>query len=130
MLCYRGIDLFVAWKSATAAGLDKLDYSNKCENAFIETMQLTPQSVRDDLSSSSKIFVNYVNSHSSGAGIRFAIKKQYEDDFREITGKHDKKRMQYRLEERQTSVVSLQAKIMFDVEGNSSPDIESISIKV
>lgn len=52
-----GFDVFVAWKNSTTYGIDKLDYSNKLDGAYLETRVMTID--REKFSTASDFIIAY-----------------------------------------------------------------------
>jgi hypothetical protein len=123
----RGADMYVSWKDGENVGIDKIDYSNKFEDAFIETTQLTSADQRINLTNIGKIYANYV-SLPEDTGITMAINKNYANDFTNLNVINDTNRKQIRMENVITDINSLQLRVGFVVDGNNAPEVESIVI--
>lgn len=122
-----GEDLLVSWKSASAQGVDKLNWSAKYTSAYIETMILTPANMRHFLKSLLNVFVNYFDLPAS-TNIVLQYKKKHEAAYlAAVSTVNDTTLMQIRTKEGTVpDVASLQLKIGFTVNGNDAPEIESI----
>lgn len=125
-----GADLFVSWKDvgSSAYGIDKLDYSNKYQNAYIETGMLTPLQARSILKSISKIIIDYAKILPASCGMVVKYKKKYDVAYGSaMTIINDTKLVQSRVEESLPEIAALQLKFEFTVNSNNAPEIEKIS---
>jgi hypothetical protein len=118
-----GSDLYVAWKSGSNYGIDKLDYSNKLDGAYIEDRVKTID--REQLNNFSKIVAAYA-SLPANTDITLQYDKNYEGytDTEEVT---DTQRL---IIESPLSIEAntLQTKITFTASGNNAPQLESAGI--
>lgn len=118
-----GSDLYVSWKNGSTYGIDKLDYSNKLELAYLETVLISLD--REKFSNFSKFVTTYA-SLPAGTGITMQYSKNYADytDTTEVTDT-DRKIVQA---EEGVEANSLQLKISPTVSSNDAPEIESAGV--
>ncbi len=132
-IAVAGEDLYVSWEDTDAgvAGVDKLDYSNKLEKAFLETRIIVVD--RESPNTFNKLQVPYYTLPAS-TDIDLFYKKNYEASYTEITtakGKvPDTERNIMRAEEWSVDAVTLQLKVSTEVNGNDAPEFETISLFV
>ena len=122
-----GFDIFVAWKEGANYGVDKIDYSNKYESAYVETMMLE-QKKRDIIKTLADVAA-YYNSLPDSTGVVFSYSINGADyvDMVPITNSKINKIYSHLTV---PSIGSLQIKMTFDVLGNDSPTIEAIGIDI
>jgi len=122
-----GADLFVSWKSASAQGVDKLNWSKKYPSAYLETGILTPPDKRNYFKNVLEIIANYAKILPADCGISFKYKKKYETSFSNaLTSITDTELVQEKVKETIPKIASLQLKIEFTVKDNNACEIESI----
>ena len=120
-----GFDIFVAWKEGTNYGVDKIDYSNKYANAYLETMMLD-QKKRDIIKTLTETAA-YYNSLPDSTGVTFSYSingADYVDMVPVTNSKINKIYSKLSV----PSIGSLQIKMAFDVNGDDCPTIESIGV--
>jgi hypothetical protein len=89
----KGADLYVAWKGAASAGVDKLDYTAKYASAYIETMMLSAPNDRGLLKTALEACAYYASLPAS-TGVTFGYKKKYDTDY--TTASHQQQAMRHR----------------------------------
>jgi hypothetical protein len=124
-----GADLYVAWKGATATGVDKLDYDNKYGSAYIETMMLSAPQERGILKTALEACAYYASLPAS-TGITFGYKKKYEADYATLTPVTDAKVCAVKARESIPEVANLQLKFGFTASGNDAPEVESFDYEL
>jgi hypothetical protein len=124
-----GADLYVAWKGATAAGVDKLDYSAKYASAYIETMMLAAPQERGMLKTALEACAYYASLPAS-TGITFGYKKKYETDYATLTPVTDAKVCAVKARESIPEVANLQLKFGFTANGNDAPEVENFDYEL
>lgn len=124
----KGANMWVSWKQGEEVGIDKLDYSEKIPEAFIETRILTNGTRRIDLTNMNSFYANYT-SLPTNTNVTFSIKKSYETDYVNLAVMNDTKRYQIRCDNVQNSITAPQLRIGIISNGNNTPEIESIVIK-
>jgi hypothetical protein len=126
----KGADLYVAWKDATAAGVDKLDYSAKYASAYIETMMLAAPEERGVLRTALEACAYYASLPAS-TGITFGYKKQYEANYASLDPLTDIKLCAVKTKAATIpEVANLQLRFSFTVNANDGPEIENFSYKI
>lgn len=118
-----GADLYVAWKDANGAGVDKLDYASKYASAYIETMMLSGQNDRGILKTAREACAYYASLPAS-TGITFGCKKKYEADYSTLVAVTDSKLCAVKARQSVPEVANLQLRFGFTVNGNDAPEIE------
>ena len=133
-IAVAGEDLYVSWEDTNAgvAGIDKLDYSNKLEKAYLETRVIVVD--RESPSTFNKFQVPYYSLPAS-TDIDLFYKADYEASYNELTSsegaKHDDDaRNIIRSNEWSVEAVTLQLKVEAEVNGNDAPEFETISLFV
>jgi hypothetical protein len=124
-----GADLYVAWKGASAAGVDRLDYTAKYASAYIETMMLSAPENRGLLKTALEACAYYASLPAS-TGITFGYKKKYEADYATVTPTTDAKLCAVKAKESIPEVANLQLRFGFTVNGNDAPEIESFDYQL
>jgi len=115
-----GNDIFVSWKNDTSYGVDKLDYSNKLELAYLETRVMVVE--REKLSTFTKFVVAYALLPDDTA-ITIQYKKNYAADYVDTDEVVDSDRNI--VESNGPEATTLQLKIIPTVNSNDAPQIES-----
>lgn len=123
VIIVQGTDVYVAWKSGTAVGIDKLDWSNKYNGAYIETMVLNNAEDRSKFKSFDKSLADYIEM-PAGTSILMQYSKNYAA-YIDMAQQNDTKLMQLRSKETIPEIGAIQLKYTFTVNGNSSPKIEN-----
>lgn len=116
-----GQDLYVSWKNSTTYGIDKLDYSNKLELAYLETRVMIVN--REKFSTFSKFAVAYASLPADTA-ITIQYEKNYAATFADTAEVTDTQRKIVQAEEGVEANV-LRLKISATVDSNNAPQIES-----
>ena len=116
-----GQDLYVSWKHGSVYGVDKLDYSNKLEAAYLETRVMIIN--REQFSTFSEFVVAYANLPANTA-ITIQYEKNYADAFADTTEVVDTDRKVVSAKEGVDATV-LRLKVLPTVSGNNAPTIES-----
>ena len=115
-----------AWKNGSSYGVDVLDYDNKLEKAYFETMMLR-QGNRADLETLGSIKALY-NSLPSGTSFKISYSKNG-GAYVEITEDFDNAILNaWEAPLTVSEVGSLQIKVEFIVNGNDSPDLEALDL--
>ena len=121
-----GSDLFVAWKNDTAYGIDKLDWSTKLDNAYLETRVLPFN--RELLQNISKISVAY-NSLPVSTAVNISYSKNY-TAYTNTTEITDVDRLSIYADMEGIELSTLQIKLIMTTSSNTAPEIESGEIKL
>jgi hypothetical protein len=124
-----GADLYVSWKDADGAGVDKLDYGSKYGSAYIETMMLSAPAERGILKTALEACAYYA-SLPAGTGITFGCKKKYEADYATIAPVSDAKLCAVKAKETVPEVANLQLRFGFTVSGNDAPEVEDFAYQL
>jgi hypothetical protein len=125
----KGADLYVAWKDATAAGVDKLDYTTKYASAYIETMMLAAPAERGVLKTALEACAYYASLPAS-TGITFGYKKKYDTNFATIAPITNAKLCAVEARESIPEVANLQLRFGFTTSSNSAPEVESFAYEL
>lgn len=121
-----GADVYVAWKSGTDVGVDKLDYTAKYASAYIETVQIISPRDRSRLKTLNEVLADYV-SLPANTGIGFSYDKNYAGSYTAMTEKTDTKLAQVRAKESIPEIGALQLRIDFTVSSNNAPEVENFA---
>jgi hypothetical protein len=119
----KGADLYAAWKDATGAGVDKLDYAAKYGSAYIETMMLSGPNDRGILKTALEACAYYASLPAS-TGITFGYKKKYEAAYSTLAPVTDSKLCAVKARQSVPEVANLQLRFGFTASGNDAPEIE------
>lgn len=119
----QGTDVYVAWKSGTAVGIDKLDWSNKYNGAYIETMVLNNAEDRSKFKAFDKALADYIEMPADTAVV-MAYSKNYAA-YQNMVQVDDTKLMQLRSKETIPEIGAMQLKFTFTCVANTTPKIEN-----
>lgn len=124
--------IYAAWKRGTVFGIDKLDMTAKYSGAYFNTRMLF-QSQRDVLKSLAEVAA-YWGSMPSNCGFTFWYSVNGTDfvEMNEINANKQKNDIlnQYRAQLSVPNIGSLQIKCVFDVSGNTAPEMELFSASI
>lgn len=116
-----GYNLYVAWKSASTAGaVDKLDYSNKLDGAFLETGVLSAE--REKLQNFGKAIVAY-SSKPANTSVAIATKLNHAASFTNQTVVVDSQRLIVELAEDIGEATTLEVKWTMTTSGNNAMEV-------
>jgi len=115
-----GFNVFVAWKNDTTYGVDKLDYSNKLDGAYLETRIMTLD--REKFSNASEFIIAY-QSLPTNTSIAISYDKNY-DGYVSSTVVDDTSRNIIKATEG-IEFSTLQLKWTFTTSSNNAPAVES-----
>ncbi len=118
-----GNDIYVSWKNSTTYGVDKLDWSNKLEVAYLESRVMVIE--RETYSTFSK-FVAAYSSMPDDCSLALTYSKNYAGYIDATEVKDTKRNIVYAEEGVEATV--LQIKVSPTVNVNDAPEIESIGI--
>lgn len=121
-----GADLYVAWKGAASAGVDKLDWTAKYASAYLETLQLMPAKDRVKLKTLTDFSAQYA-SLPSNTDITLKYERNYAGSFTTLTSVKDTKLMQKRAHKSINEIGSLRLRADFTVSSNNAPEVEDFS---
>ena len=121
-----GADMYVSWKGATAAGVDKLDWTAKYASAYIETVQLIPSIIRGKLKTLTDFSAQYA-SLPTNTDIILKYERNYAGSFTTLTSVKDIKLMQKRAHKSINEIGSLRLRADFTVSSNNAPEVEDFS---
>lgn len=119
----QGTDVYAAWKSGTAVGVDKLDWTTKYYGAYIETMVLNNAADRAQFKAFDKALADYIEMPASTA-----IVMQYSKNYAAYVTMEqvdDTKLFQLRSKETIPEIGAMQLKFTFNTNSNDSPKIEN-----
>jgi hypothetical protein len=119
----KGMDVYASFKTASAAGVDKLDWTAKYNGAYIETMVLNNAEDRSKFKAFDKALADYIEMPADTA-ITMAYSKNYAA-YVNMSQQNDTKLMQLRSKETIPEIGAMQLKFTFTVDGNDSPKIEN-----
>ncbi|MCR4305480.1 MAG: hypothetical protein NUV73_00160 [Candidatus Daviesbacteria bacterium] len=119
-----GTNLYVAWKNGTSYGIDKLDWSNKMEAAYLETRIMTVR--REEYFNISKFLVAY-DSLPTSTDVTIQYAKNY-GSYTATTEVTDTDRKIIYADSEGLEVNTLQLKLLFTVSSNNAPSLESAGV--
>ena len=125
-LAVSGFNVYMAWKHGTTYGIDKLDYSNKLNGAYIETRVMNIN--REQLSTMDEFTLNYYQIPTS-CDIALSYDRNYAGYVSMTTVKDTQRNTISSAEGVEASVLSVKA--TFTASSNDAPSVESgmVSIK-
>lgn len=119
----QGTDMYVAWKSGTAVGVDKLDWTTKYYGGYIETMVLNGTEDRSKLKALDNVLADYIEMPASTA-----VVMQYSKNYASYqTLEQVTDAILYQLRAKQTvpDIGAVTVKFTFNTNSNDSPRIEN-----
>jgi hypothetical protein len=119
--------MYVSYKTADDVGIAKIDYSNKYNGAYLETMQLTSLIERDDDSIVERIVADYV-SMPDDTSIAISTKTKYDTTYTAQDLIVDEDKMSVRTKNNIPKISSLQVKLEITTSENDSPKIENLGL--
>jgi hypothetical protein len=122
-LAVSGFNVYMAWKHGTTYGIDKLDYSNKLNGAYIETRVMNIN--REQLSTMDDFTLNYYDIPTD-CSIALAYDKNYAGYVDMAETKDTDRKTLSSSEGVEASVLSVKA--TFTTSGNDGPSVESGSV--
>lgn len=119
----QGTDVYVAWKSGTAVGVDKLDWTTKYYGGYIETMVLNNAEDRSRLKSLDNVLADYIEMPASTAVV-MAYSVNYASY---VTLDQLPDSILYQLRSKSTipDIGAITLKFTFNTNSNDSPRIEN-----
>jgi len=120
-----GFNVFVAWKNSTTYGIDKLDYSNKLDGAYLETRVTNTN--REKFSTASEFLIAYQDLPAS-TSIAISYDKNYEG-YVATTPVDDTMRKIVK-SENGVEATALGIKWTFTANSNDAPTVESGGIRL
>lgn len=120
-------DMYVSYKTADDVGIAKIDYENKYNGAYLETMQLTSLVERDDDSIIERIVADYV-SMPNDTSIAISTKTKYDTTYTDQDLIVDEDKMSVRTKNNIPKISSLQVRLEIATNGNNSPKIENLGL--
>lgn len=122
-----GNDLFCSWMDGAGnVGIDKLDYDNKLESAFFETVLIAPD--RSILGKFNKYEMCYKDLPID-TDIAISYKANHNPDWTSLKTVNDTDRHLIRSES-MIEASTLRMRVDFEVDGNNAPELESLYIKL
>lgn len=121
-----GADMYVSWKGAAAAGVDKLDWTAKYASAYIETVQLMPAKDRVKLKTLTEFSAQYA-SLPTNTNIALKYEVNYAGSFTTLTSVKDTNLMQKRATKSINKIGALRLRAEFTVSSNNAPEVEDFS---
>jgi len=119
-IAVSGFNVYVAWKNGTTYGVDKVDYSNKLDGAYLETRVMSLS--REMLSTVTTVNFNYYQI-PTGCALALAYDKNYAG-YTNMTSTVDTNRLTVSSEEG-VEANSMSVKLTFTTSSNDSPSIEN-----
>lgn len=124
-IAVSGFNVYVAWKNGTTYGVDQLDYSNKLDNAYLETRVMAIN--REQLSTLELVNFNYYQIPTSCA-LTLSYDKNYAGYVAMASTKDTQRLTVYSQEGVEASTLSI--KLVFTTNANDAPSIESGLLRI
>lgn len=123
----QGADMYVAWKSGSSPtyGVDKLDWTAKYANAYIETTVLNNPEDRSKFKALDSVTADYYQIPAN-TSVDMAYRKNY-GSYIDIPKVVDAKLLQIRGKKTVKEMGAIQTRFDFNVNGNDSPEIENFA---
>lgn len=122
-----GNDLYVAWKNGATYGIDKLDWSNKLPEAYLETRVMAIE--REKLTTFAQFLVAYYSLPAS-TSIVISYDPTHAGEYTETTKNVDDEDRKLITADESVEATTLQMKLSVTVNSNDAPEIESAGIIV
>lgn len=119
----QGTDVYVSWKSATAVGIDKLDWTTKYFGAYIESMVLNNAEDRSKFKALDNVLADYIEIPEN-TSIEMAYSKNYET-YEVMAQQDNDKLLQLRAKETVPEIGAITVKFTFKTNANDTPKIEN-----
>lgn len=124
-IAIKGTAVYVSWKRGSGTGIDKLDYSQKLDGAYIETRVMSVN--RSVFTNFSKALLAY-HLMPPDTSIEMEYSRNYES-YRSVVVKQDRLRNIY-LTEDSLDATTLQLKITARTSRNDGPQLESAGVTI
>lgn len=121
-----GQDIFFSWKDSSTYGVDKVDWSNKYQSAYVETMIMQPFRTQEKFFREFKVACDALTANTA---IDVSYMKDEDTSYTTVNGSPidtDDTVLQTLYDEIEAS--KIQVKLAFDVKGSISPEIEAVDI--
>lgn len=118
----RGADLYVSWTTGAAFGVDKLNWSAKYANAYIETMTLLGGDNRRDLQNLDSVTADYAELPAN-TGVEMQHSVNYAA-FQTFAQRTDAKMSQLRSKATLKEIGQVSLRFNLQVSGNDTPKFE------
>jgi hypothetical protein len=133
----KGADLMIAWKTASAAGVDKLDWSAKYASAYFETRILNEVSTSKGIATArhiqktlQEVAIPYADLPAN-TGITMAYKKQNEANYTNLAaGKDSTEKQKLYFDQTVPKMAAPQLRASFTVSSNNAPAIEDVLVDI
>jgi len=124
-----GSDMWVSWKAGLTPeyGVDKLDWSNKYPNAYLETMMLSPIKNRSNFKTIARVLAPYA-SLPTGTSVELGYKKNYAATYETFSSVVDAKGRKIKAEKSVPEIGNVQLRLGLGVSGNLAPEIEDFQL--
>lgn len=124
----QGYDILVSWKTATQVGIDRIDWTQKYESAFIETMILLGSKDRSKFKSVKEILADYYLLPEN-TGLEFSIENNYQgfvdiEEFQKIAEKLN----QVQCVTTRPELGAVAVMFEFNIDNNNAPEIENFHV--
>ena len=119
-----GSNVYVAWKNGTTYGVDKLDYSNKLDGAYIETIVTVHTLGQNNLSDIAVLY----SSLPANTAVSIYTDINYAGYGSALTTVTDTQRNVIRTKDIGTEFTTMQTKFVVTASGNTAPDIQSVAL--
>jgi hypothetical protein len=124
----NGFDLMISWKSATDAGVDRIDWTAKYESAFFETLVLLGSKDRSRFKSINNVVADYYEMPED-TSVEFSIQNNYAgfkdiEDMQKVNTKLNQ--VEAKSTEKELGAVMLM--VEFNVNENECPQVENFAV--
>lgn len=124
----QGADMWASWTDGTNKRVDKLDWSNKYDSAYIETGVLTGGDNRSNLKTLTETWIDYASLPSS-TNVVMSYETKH-NGFTALTSKNDTKLNQINANGNVPDTAALRLKFAFTVNGNDAPEVEGFGFNL
>lgn len=123
----KGSDMWVAWKSGSTYGVDKLDWTAKYASAYLETMMLSPTKNRSNYKTIARVTAPYASLPASTA-VALAYKKNYAGSYTTFSSVVDAKGAKVKAEKSVPEIGNVQLRMGLTVNANDAPEVEDLQL--
>lgn len=122
----RGSNMWVAWKSGTSVGVDKLDYTAKYASAYLETVVLSPIKNRSEYKTLVRVHAPYASLPSSTAVV-LSYSKNYAA-YLTLSSVVDALHAIVKSDKTVPKIGNVQLRLALTVSGNNAPEVEDLQV--
>ena len=121
----KGANMWVSWKSGSAYGVDKLDWTAKYASAYLETTMLSPVKDRSNFKTIARVQAPYASLPASTAVV-LGYKKNYAGSFTTFTSVVDAPHSIIKAAKSVPQIGNVQLRLGLTVNVNDAPELEDL----